>query len=66
MARLALIDSYGVILNRPERLNFSAPIISGLSESQTEEERRIRLHDFLRLMDELGDVGEAGFRSGFE
>jgi cell division protein FtsQ len=57
-ARMALIDSYGVILNTPERLKFSAPIISGLSGNQTEEERRIRLHDFVRLMDELGELAK--------
>ena len=34
-SQLALIDSYGVILNRPARLHFSAPILTGLYESQT-------------------------------
>src|SRR4051812_6115251 len=31
-SRLALIDRYGVILDRPERLNFSSPILSGVYE----------------------------------
>jgi cell division protein FtsQ len=55
-SQLVLIDEYGVILNRPERLRFSAPILSGLYESQTEEQRRDRLRHYLRLMDELGPL----------
>jgi cell division protein FtsQ len=55
-SQLVLIDEYGVILNRPERLHFSAPILSGLYESQTEEQRRDRLRHYLRLMDELGPL----------
>jgi cell division protein FtsQ len=57
-AQLVLIDAYGVILNRPERLHFSAPILSGLYESQTEDQRRDRLRHYLRLMDELGPLAK--------
>lgn len=57
-SRLALIDTYGVILNRPARLDFSAPILSGLYESQTEAERQDRLRHYLRLMKELGTLAK--------
>jgi cell division protein FtsQ len=54
--RLALIDAYGVILNRPARLKFSAPILTGLYASQTESQRQERLRYYLRLMSELGPL----------
>jgi cell division protein FtsQ len=57
-SRLSLIDAYGVILDRPEKLNFSSPIVSGVSESQTERERQQRVHHYMRLMDELGPLGK--------
>jgi cell division protein FtsQ len=68
-SRLALIDAYGVILDRPERLEFSSPILSGLYEHQTEADRQERIRHYLRLMNELGplakrisevDVGDPG------
>src|SRR5262249_20375146 len=31
--RLALIDAYGVLLDRPQKLYFSSPLLSGLHES---------------------------------
>ncbi len=55
-SRLALIDAYGVILNRPEQLDLSAPILSGLYESQTEAQRQDRLRSYSRLMKELGPL----------
>lgn len=57
-SRLALIDTYGVILNRPARLDFSAPILSGLYESQTEAQRHERLRHYQRLMKELGPLAK--------
>jgi cell division protein FtsQ len=57
-SRLALIDTYGVILDRPERLNFSSPILSGVYEHQTESERQQRVRHYLRLMNELGPLAK--------
>ena len=57
-SQLALIDAYGVILNRPERFTFSAPIVSGLSEIQTEQQRQNLLRNYLRLMEELGTLAK--------
>ena len=57
-SRLSLIDAYGVILDRPEKLNFSSPILSGVYESQTERERQQRVHHYSRLMEELGPLAK--------
>jgi len=57
-ARLALIDAYGVILDRPEKLDFSSPILSGVSETQSERERQQRVRHYSRLMEELGPLAK--------
>jgi cell division protein FtsQ len=57
-SRLALIDAYGVILDRPERLDFSSPILSGVYEHQSEADRQERIRHYLRLMNELGPLGK--------
>ncbi len=57
-SRLALIDAYGVILDRPQKLDFSSPILSGVHENQSEHERQERVHHYLRLMNELGPLGK--------
>ena len=56
--RLALIDAYGVLLDRPQRLDFSSPILSGVNERQTEAQRQDRVRHYLRLMDELGPLAK--------
>jgi len=56
--RLGLIDTYGVILDRPQKLDFSSPILSGVHESQSERERQDRVHHYLRLMNELGPLAK--------
>jgi len=56
--RLALIDAYGVILDRPERLDFSSPILSGVHENQSERERQERVRHYTRLMKELGPLAK--------
>src|SRR6185436_18370651 len=57
-SRLALIDAYGVILDRPERLDFSSPILSGVHENQSERERQERVRHYTRLMKELGPLAK--------
>jgi cell division protein FtsQ len=57
-ARLALIDAYGVILDRPEKLDFSSPILSGVYETQSERERQERVRHYSRLMGELGPLAK--------
>jgi hypothetical protein len=47
-----------VILDRPEKLDFSSPILSGIHESQSERERQDRVRRYQRLMEELGPLGK--------
>jgi len=53
-ARFLMIDAQGVLLDPPERGQFAFPIISGLSDYQTEPERRVRVRAVQRLVAELG------------
>jgi cell division protein FtsQ len=51
---LALIDSHGVILDRPRGENFQFPIVTGLSENMARDERGRRVQtyqEFLRDID---------------
>jgi cell division protein FtsQ len=51
---LALIDAHGVILDRPEGEDLHFPIVSGLSETMTREEREKRMgtyQEFMRAVD---------------
>jgi cell division protein FtsQ len=52
--RLALIDADGVLLSLPPRIRFRLPVLSGLTENQTEAERRGRVKAMQRLLEELG------------
>ena len=38
--RLALIDAYGVLLDRPEKLDFSSPILSGCPSARRKASAR--------------------------
>ena len=57
-SRLVLIDAYGVLLDRPQKLDFSSPILSGIYERQTEAQRQERVRHYLRLMNELGPLAK--------
>jgi cell division protein FtsQ len=51
---LALIDAHGVILDRPRGENYQFPIVTGLSESMSRDERGRRMQtyqEFLRDID---------------
>lgn len=53
---LGLIDSHGVILDRPAGSDFQFPVVSGLSEDMAEPERaqRVALYsDLVREMDQI-------------
>jgi cell division protein FtsQ len=52
--RLALIDGDGVLLSLPPRVRFRLPVLSGVTENQTEAERRERVNAMQRLLDDLG------------
>jgi cell division protein FtsQ len=53
---LSLIDAHGVILDRPRGEDFQFPIVTGLSDSMSREERGRRMatyQDFLKAVDNV-------------
>jgi cell division protein FtsQ len=53
-----LIDADGVLLDPPARAQFAFPVLTGLTEDQTEPERRVRVRAMLALLDELGPASQ--------
>ena len=57
-----LIDRQGVLLDPPAQAQFTFPVLSGVRETETDEQRRERVHAMLKVQDELGylakDVSE--------
>ena len=57
-----LIDERGVLLDPPALAHFAFPVLSGVREDETEEQRRERVRVLLRLQEEMGymakDVSE--------
>jgi cell division protein FtsQ len=53
-----LIDAEGVLLEQPAQSHFTFPVLSGVTEEQTEPERRQRVEAMKRLLDELGTLGK--------
>jgi cell division protein FtsQ len=51
---LGLVDDDGVLLSVPPHVRFHLPMLSGISEQQTDEERRARVKTMERLLDDLG------------
>jgi cell division protein FtsQ len=51
---LALIDDEGVLLSLPPKVRFALPVLSGISEEQSDEERRIRVESMSHLLADLG------------
>lgn len=57
-SRVMLIDADGVLLEPPAQSRFTFPVLSGVTEEQTEVERRLRVQAMLRLLDALGPLGK--------
>jgi cell division protein FtsQ len=57
-----LIDRQGVLLDPPSQAQFTFPVLSGVREDETDEQRRERVRVMMRVQDELGylakDVSE--------
>jgi cell division protein FtsQ len=57
-----LIDAHGVLLDPPALAHFAFPVLSGVREDETEDQRRERVRALLRLQEDLGymakDVSE--------
>jgi cell division protein FtsQ len=57
-ARFLLVDAQGVLLDPPLRAQFAFPVLTGLSDEQTDAERRVRVRAMQSLMDDLGPAGQ--------
>lgn len=59
---LALVDSEGALMAMPTRARFHLPVLSGLSETQSDAERKVRVEAMQHLLADLGaraqDVAE--------
>ncbi|HEX3683102.1 MAG TPA: FtsQ-type POTRA domain-containing protein [Bryobacteraceae bacterium] len=58
MSQLALIDKDGYILRPRIAARFTLPVITGIRESETLENRRARVHRVLGMLKELGPLAE--------
>jgi cell division protein FtsQ len=52
--RFLLVDAQGVLLDPPTRGQFSFPVLNGLTEEQSDPERRVRVRAMMRLLEDLG------------
>ena len=51
---MALVDADGVLLTLPSRVRFHLPVLSGLTEEQTEPQRQMRVKAMQHLLEDLG------------
>jgi len=51
---LALIDDEGILLSLPPKVRFALPVLSGISEEQSDDERRLRVASMSHLLADLG------------
>src|SRR5271157_2585729 len=49
-----LIDAHGVLLDPPAQAHFAFPVLSGVRQDETEDQRRERVHALLRLQEDMG------------
>jgi cell division protein FtsQ len=59
-AELALIDSYGVVLERPLQGEYQFPVVTGLAGAASREERAQRLKLFLQFMNDVEAARSGG------
>lgn len=52
--RVLLIDANGVLLEQPPQSQFAFPVLSGISQQDSLEQRRDRVRTFLRVQADLG------------
>jgi cell division protein FtsQ len=64
---LALIDDEGILLSLPPKVRFALPVLSGISEEQSDDERRVRVESMNHLLADLGpqakDISEVNAAS---
>ena len=51
---MALVDNDGVLMTLPRKVRFHLPVLSGLTEEQKDEDRRLRVRAMNRLLEDLG------------
>lgn len=56
--RSMLIDSHGVLLGLPAHARFDFPVLTGISEEQSDQERRIRVAAMQDLLTQLGPAAK--------
>jgi cell division protein FtsQ len=61
-AELALIDAYGVVLERPQKADYHFPVVTGIAEAAPREERERQMKLFVQFMNnvEAAQAGAAG------
>ena len=57
-SRVLLIDAEGVLLSPPAHARFGFPVLSGVTEEQSEAERRRRVEAMQGLLDDLGPLAK--------
>ncbi len=64
---LALIDDEGILLEIPAKVRFRLPVLGGVTEDQSDDERRVRVEAMMHLMADLGpqakDISEVNATS---
>jgi len=64
---LSLVDNEGILLSIPPKARFSLPVLSGITEDQSDEERKLRVDAMMHLMADLGpqakDISEVNAAS---
>jgi cell division protein FtsQ len=53
-----LIDRNGVLLEPPPRVRFNFPVLTGVTEEQSEADRAKRVRQMQRVMEEIGPAGK--------
>lgn len=51
---MALVDQEGVLMALPPHARFHLPVLSGVNEDQTDEDRRLRVKAMQHLLEDLG------------
>ncbi len=61
-AELALIDAYGVVLERPQQADYHFPVVTGIAEAAPREERERQMKLFVQFMKDV-ETARAGAAS---
>jgi cell division septal protein FtsQ len=51
---MALVDQEGILLTLPSRARFHLPVLSGLTDTQSDQQRMMRVKAMMHLLEDLG------------